>query len=313
MGPFGRLIVPLVLIACCAPRLARAGAVLHAGDLVAVDSFVYPEPAPAVWRVDPATFDTTRIATGGPLIAPDRIAVDQSGTIWVTDRVSGLVAIDPATGESRIVLALAAFGGRVPHGVCVDPAGGLFVSASGDPEGALLHMTLDPAAATPRPSALSSPTRAGSRWRKAAASRHGRRVVAGLARGGVPSLIWGAAPLDLPFDVAVGTDGWAWCAQWGGLSRRGGGFVRVRADGSAAEVVDGSDRSQGIAATPLGTIYLVDCISVSLDCYAGYRHVLRYGDPGGTRYLPIGALAVVPELTVPARPTTWGELKARYR
>ena len=197
--------------------------------------------------------------------------------------------------------------------MCVDPAGGLFVSASGDPEGALLHVTLDPAAATPLAVGAFLSDAGGITL----AEGGGLYVTAGglwqVSLAGAPSLVWGAAPLDLPFDVAVGTDGWVWCAQWGGLSRRGGGFVRVRADGSAAEVVDGSDRSQGIAATPLGTIYLVDCISVSLDCYAGYRHVLRYGDPGGTRYLPIGALAVVPELTVPARPTTWGELKARYR
>jgi len=323
MGPFFRHTAVLLLIACCAPRLARAGAVLHSGDLVAVDSFHDPQPDPAVWRVDPATFDTTRIATGGPLVAPDRIAVGARGTIYVTDHVSGLVAIDASTGASRVVLPLASFGGRIPHGVCVDPGGGLFVSAARDPDGALLHVTIEPPSATVlaeggglRDVGGIAPAPGGGLYvaeGSGAAASGSSGALLHISLTGVQTVLWSAAPLQGPFDVAAGTDGWVWCAQWGGLSRRGGGFVRVRADGSAAEVVAGSDRSQGLAATVLGTIYLVDCISVSLDCYAVYRHVLRYGDPVGTRYLPIGALAVVPDLTIPARPSTWGALKARYR
>jgi sugar lactone lactonase YvrE len=315
MGPFLRLTAILLLTACCAPRLARAGAVLHAGDLVGVDSFHAPQPDPAVLRLDPATFDTTRIATGGPLLAPDRIAVDAAGIVYVTDHVSGLVAIDAATGASRVLLPLAAFAGRIPHGVCVDPGGGLFVSAARDPDGALLHVTVDPPSAT----VLAAGGRLSDVGGITLAPDGGLYVAEGtgavlhVSLAGDQTVLWDQAPLAGPFDVAAGPDGWVWCAQWGGLSRRGGGFVRVKADGSAAEVVAGGDRSQGLATTPAGTIYLVDCVSVSLDCYAGYRHVLRYGDPAGTRYLPIGGLALVPDLTIPARPSTWGALKARYR
>jgi hypothetical protein len=130
---------------------------------------------------------------------------------------------------------------------------------------------------------------------------------------GGATTVWDTAPLLAPFDVALGADGWVWCAQWGELGRRFGGFVRVRADGSAAEFIAGSERSQGLAATPLGAIFLVDCHTVGIDCYRENRHVLRFGDPAEDRVLPIGALAVVPDLPVPVRPATWGSVKARYR
>lgn len=322
MGRLVRCIAVLVLLPCCAPRLARAGAVLHPGDLVGVDSYVWPQPDPAVWRLDPATFDTTRIATGGWLRAPDRVAVGRDGAIYVCDHVSGLVAIDPAGGQSRVLLPPAAFGGRVPHGVCADPAGGLFVSAAGDDGGALFRVTTEPPAAI----AFATggflqdvggivPAPDGGLYVAAGSGGSGAGSSGALLHvspAGAQSVVWSGAPLQGPFDLAVAADGWLWCAQWGGLSRRGGGFVRVSEDGSAAEFIAGSDRSQGLAASPLGAIYLVDCISISLDCYAGYRHVVRVGDPLGTRYLPVGALALVPDLTLPARPSTWGAVKARY-
>jgi len=287
MGPSVRLTAMLLLVTCCAPRLARAGAVLHSGDLVAVDSFHYPQPDPGIWRLDPVTFDTTRIATAGLLVAPDRIAADEDGALYVTDHVSGLIAIDAATGAARVVLPLAAFAGRSPHGVCVDPSGGLFVSAARDPDGAILHVTIDPPSATvvAEGGALSdvggiTPAPQGGVYvaeGSGAAASGSSGAVLHVSAAGVTTVLWSTAPLQGPFEVA------------------------------------GGDRSQGLAATPVGTLYLVDCISVSLDCYAGYRHVLRYGDPAGTRFLPIGALAVVPDLAIPARPSTWGELKARYR
>ena len=114
-----------------------------------------------------------------------------------------------------------------------------------------------------------------------------------------------------PYDVAISSDGWVWSAQWGSLSRRQGGFVRTRISDGHTERVP-SDRSQGLAANG-AMVYLADCVSISLDCYAGYRYLVVYPDFVNRRYLPGGSLAVVPAIPTPVRRSTWGEIKVHYR
>ena len=97
----------------------------------------------------------------------------------------------------------------------------------------------------------------------------------------------------------------------GSLSRRLGGFRRTRLSDGYTEDVQ-SDYSQGVAATPNGDVYEGDCHSVSLYCFTEYRYIRRNPD-GLIRYLPSGAMAVVPAISTPTRRTSWGALKTIYR
>jgi DNA-binding beta-propeller fold protein YncE len=136
-------------------------------------------------------------------------------------------------------------------------------------------------------------------------------IVAVTPAGTQTVLTTTGATLQMPFDIAYSPDGTIWTAQWGGLSRRGGGFRRTRLSDGSTDAPTG-DRSQGIAINDAGVIYLGDCISISLDCYSAYRYVLLFST-GPQSYLPSGAMAVVPSGLTPTRPSTWGSVKTRYR
>ncbi|MFI5372912.1 MAG: hypothetical protein ACHQ52_15260 [Candidatus Eisenbacteria bacterium] len=314
MRPWTRLLVAAAAIGASAAP-ASAGVTLHAGDVVMVDSFVYPTPTPAAWRLDPATLDTTRISSGGLLVHPDRVAVDAAGHVVVADQVSGLVSIDPATGAQTLLLSPSDVGGRTLRGVCRDPAGGLYLTAVGGAAPEALHLDLASHALRVVTSGGSLATPAGI-----AVGPGGTLYVVDQGTGiiavnpsGAQSLltITGPAALGSPFDIAITPDGWIWTAQWGGLSRRGGGFRRTRISDGYTESPTG-DRSQGIAINDAGLIYLGDCNSVSLDCYSEYRYVDIYPSGNGT-YVPSGGMAIVPTTVTPVRHSTWGSVKTLYR
>ena len=297
---------------------ASAGVSLRSGDVVLVDSYYFAPPIPAVWRLDPATLDTTRISSGGLLVRPDRVAVDANGQIVVADQVSGVVSIDPETGAQTLLASPADLGGRTAHGVCRDPAGGLYVTAVGGSAPAVLH--LDPTS-----HAVQVVTAGGLLVSPACIAVGpggtlyvGDRSVPTPGFTGAIITVTGASqsllaitgvPLQSPFDIAITPDGWIWTAQWGGLSRRGGGFLRTRLSDGWTESPTG-DRSQGVAINDAGVIYLGDCISASLDCY--YRFVVQY--PIATpSFVPAGAMAIVPSTLTPTRRSSWGSVKTRYR
>jgi len=144
----------------------------------------------------------------------------------------------------------------------------------------------------------------------ASSAPNGSGSIVRIEPSGAQSLFANGDLFHGPFDIAISNDGWVWTAQWGWISRRGGGFLRTRLADGITEYVP-SDRSQGIAATR-DDVILGDCISISLDCYAGYRYVHRpfsYDQ----HYLPAGAMAVVPAISTPTRRSTWGTLKTLYR
>lgn len=232
---------------------------LHAGDVVLVDSFIDPSPTPAVWRVDPATLDTTRIGAGGLLVNPDRVAVGAGGHVVVADQVSGLVSIDPATGTQTLLLAPADIGGRTLHGVCRDPAGGLYLTASGGAGPAVLHF--DPSTRAWRvvtsngnlvePRGLAAGP-GGTLYvaDESVATVGGTGGIIAVDPSGVQTLltITGVA-LRSPFDIAASPDGYLWTAQWGGLSRRGG-FVRTRISDGYTDTPPAIARRASRSATP---------------------------------------------------------------
>lgn len=308
---------------CAGPALpCRAGVTLAPGDIVMADSFVYPPASPALWRLDPATLDTTRIATGGLLAWPDRVAVTPSGIVYVADRVSGVVAIDPRSGAQTLVLSSAALGGRTARGICLAADGTLYVTTVGSGMGAVLN--LDPGSGSVTVIAdgalLVNPA-------AVAIGPDGALYVADLSSNGVTGTSGSIVRIETsgaqsvfangglfrgPFDLAFSADGWMYVAEWGNLSRRGGGFIRIRLSDRYGEYYFPSDRSQGVVATRDGDVLLGDCASVSLDCYPESRYVRRLSD-GMQHYLPSGGMALVPSGSTPARRSTWGALKTIYR
>jgi hypothetical protein len=241
--------------------------------------------------------------------------------IHVTDRVSGIVSIDPGTGIQTLLVPSSALGGRTARGICLADDHTVAVTTTGSGIGAVLTVDLrtreltvisegglleNPACVAAGPggtlyvgdqSANSAPNGSGS--------------IVRVERSGAQSLFANGELFQGPFDIAIASDGWVWTAQWGWTSRRGGGFRRTRLSDGHTEYVQ-SDRSQGVAATPDGEVYLGDCTSISLDCYPESRFVHRF--VAGTRSgLPAGAMAVVPAATTPVRRSTWGSLKTLYR
>jgi hypothetical protein len=298
---------------------AGAGVVLHAGDLVMVDSSRWlTNPPFGLWRVDPATLDTTLITSGGLLVQPSHVAVDRAGIIYVTDYTSGVVSVDPATGAQSLLLSPAGLGGGTASGICLADDSTLIVTSTGSNLGTVLSVN-------PRTRNVSVITQGdllenpscvavgpgGTLYvgdSGANSATGGSGSIVRVEPSGTQSLFANGAFFHSPFDIAISSDGWVWTAQWGWVSRRNGGFLRTRlADGVTEEVP--SDRSQGVAATQ-DDVFLADCYSVSLDC-AG-RFVRRYY-AGTMRYLPSGAMAVVPAISTPVRRTTWGTLKTHYR
>lgn len=317
---------PLFVAICLAvlvpgpARPAGGGVVLHAGDLVMVDTGAYPYLPPGVWRLDPATLDTTLITFGGLLVQPRHIAVDRAGVIYVTDSRAGVVSIDPATGGQSLFLPPSALAGGSAAGICLADDSTLIVTTAGSNTGAVLSVrprtrevsVLSQGGLLENPECVAVGPGGGLYVGDASASSapNGSGSIVRVEASGAQSLFANGELFRSPFDIAVSRDGWVWTAQWGSTSRTGGGFRRTRLTDGFTEAIE-SDRSQGVVATQDG-VFLGDCISISRDCYSAYRFVHRY-DGGAQRYLPAGAMAVVPAIPTPARRTTWGALKTHYR
>jgi sugar lactone lactonase YvrE len=314
--------------AVCVPASAQPpGADLHAGDVVVCEGREAATPHLALYRADPATFVLELISFDGWLVDPQRIAVDRTGTVWVADRVSGVVAVEAATGAQTLVAPAFAFAPATVSGVCADPQGGAFCAIAGGGVAAVVHV----GGPVPAPRVVSAggelaapsciargpdgalyvgdlalhPVGISNEWPWGA-----RGGIVRVDAGGGQTLVASGPPFLSPFDIAFAPDGWIVTAQSGALSRRQGGFRRTRLPDGLTENFEG-DRSLALAGDG-DALYLGDCISVSLDCYPGYRFVTAWSG-GEAHYMPVTALAVVPDLETPARRASWGALKSTYR
>ena len=95
---------------------APVGAAVNPGDVLVVDNF-----SASVVIVDPGGIQTV-LSTGGLLIAPFDIMVDNGGRIFVADVAAGaIIEIDPNNGNQNIVSA----GGllNIPVGLTLDGSG----------------------------------------------------------------------------------------------------------------------------------------------------------------------------------------------
>lgn len=207
-------------------QLAGAGVVLHAGDLVMVDSSRWLTPPPfGLWRVDPATLDTTLITSGGLLIQPSHVAVDRAGIIYVTDLTSGVVSVDPATGTQSQFLSPAALGGRTASGICMAGESTLVVTTIGSNLGMVLSVNprTGDVSVIAQGDLLENPScvavaPGGTLYvgdSGANSTAGGSGSIVRVEPSGAQGLFASGALFHSPFDIAISGDGWVWTAQWG--------------------------------------------------------------------------------------------------
>jgi hypothetical protein len=299
---------------------------LHAGDLVIVATYYDPATVGRVYRLDPTTLVPTPIGATALAQTPFSVAVDHSGGILIADGAHGLVAVDPRTATASVLADAAALGGNAA-GVCVSPAGVVFVSVYGTTgavvrvssggsiqpisTGGLLHtpfgLTLGPDGAL---YVAEEGLPADNGTSPFGFPSHGS-IVRIDPGGGAQSLIATSSLFLGPYAILFNGSDEVWTAQEGSVAGREGCFIRTRlSTGLSDQVGTTSCRSHGLTRTADGTMVLSDCNTIGPDCYSPYT--TRY--PGGPTLNNLaGALALVPSDVVPVSRTTWGSLKTIYR
>ena len=317
-----RIVQCLALLVACPARAVT----LHSGDLVLVTGVQQYLGVHHVYRLDPATLDTTTICGPGLLSLANSVAVDPHGQVLVADANAGIVRIDPLTGAQSVIVTVAQLGGGKPFGVCA-PANDVVYVTVNLGAARVLRLTpsthalatvtdggllTDPAGLTMGPDGqlyvceMSSPANNGGSGQPGRGSIVRVDPVTGSQfQVAADSLFHG------PFQIAFSGPTTIWTAQVGWLSSRHDAGFRVTnlADGTSAPGAPGHTYSMGLAANDAGTVYASDCITSSYTCYVPYAWIL----PAGPQVSLGGALAVAPQLPTPALGASWGRVKAAYR
>jgi len=82
-------------------------------------------------ELDPYTGVTGTLTSGGQLTTPQGIALNSAGDLLVADSTSGVIAVDPETGDQSPVTTPGAIGGA--SGITVGPDGSIYVTEAGFP------------------------------------------------------------------------------------------------------------------------------------------------------------------------------------
>ncbi len=82
-------------------------------------------------ELDPYTGVTGTLTSGGQLATPQGIALNAAGDLLVADSTSGVIAVDPETGDQSPVTAPSTVGGA--SGIAVAPDGSIYVTETGFP------------------------------------------------------------------------------------------------------------------------------------------------------------------------------------
>ena len=306
-----------------------AAATLVPGDLVVV-GFRNLEYIWTVWKLDPATMDTTRISTAGLVDQVGRAVVHSNGTIYLASRNNGVIAITPETGAQSVLVSTADLGGRSPEGLATAPDGGLYITAGSGGAGTIFHrhaatgmlQVVSAGGLLSRPTCLAVASD-GTLYvgeRELSASPTPREYTYGsivrVDPSGAQTLIAGADEAGWlffgPKDIAIAPDGSLLSVQYGVGGNRNALVVRTQiADGASEVIPQSPHHAGGMAFVPNGDVFLGGCeFGTGPDCLT-YK-TFRYPD-GSPLLLWAWAIAVAPSSLTPTYRGSWGELKTRYR
>ena len=323
----------MVLAALAALAFALAGpaaaATLAPGDLVVV-GWRNGEYIWTVWKLDPATMDTTRISTAGLVNQVGRAVVHPNGTIYVASQNNGVIAITPETGAQSVLVSTADLGGRSPEGLATAPDGGLYITAGLGGTGTIFHrdaatgilQVVSAGGLLSRPTclAVSSDGTLYVGERELSASQTPREYTFGsivrVDPSGAQTLIAGADEAGWlffgPNDVAIAPDGSLWSVQYGYAGNRNALVVRTQiADGASEVIAQSPHHAGGMAFVPNGDTFLGGChFGTGPDCHT-YK-IFRYPN-GSPLLLEAWAIAVAPSSLTPTHRESWGAVKTRYR
>jgi sugar lactone lactonase YvrE len=312
----------VALIALLLAPFGASAAALHTGDLVVVMN-------KAVTKYDPATLEGVQITSGQYLQQPRDVAVDTRPRILVADFTAGIIEIDPATGSQTVLVSASQLGGDYASRICVGPDGRVYFSATGSSpcvmsvapgeeasvlvsSGGLLH---SPHGLTFGQDGMLYVCEAGTPVNSSCSyhnpSPHGS-IVRVEPGSGTQTRIATSCDFFDPFDIAAAGPDELWTTQGGEVAGRCGCILSTRiSSGVTSEAVPGDYcRSQAVAAAPDGSIWFSDCRTIGPDCW--YLYTEQW--PSGAKMAGVaGPMAVVPDLPVPVKQTTWGKVKTNYR
>ena len=302
---------------CMVAAPASAGA-LRPGDFVMVTSA--PGYSYRVVSIEPGSMALIEVVIGGYVSWNSDIAVNHQGKVLITSPTSGIVRIDPISGQQTLFAPLDSLGIGTPAGLTIAEGGDIYVTMSGAwPRVIRLSSSGSLMSVVTSAGLLGSPEglafgRDGALYVCEVQSP----VVDDLARGslvrvdpasGAQTRIAAGAPLYRPHDLAVAPDGALWSIGYGIPNGHLRYVVRtVVADGSSYAVL--GNYANGIAIRADGVTLIGNCDEAHLSCNAPYTYVYPSG-PYLWSYN--GSLAVVPEIATPATSTSWGRIKALYR
>ncbi len=277
----------------------------------------------SVIEYDFATGQGVNFSWNQYLASPVHVTVDSRHRVFVSDATSGIIEVDPATGTQTVVASVSQLGGA-PAGVCAAPDGRLYVALAGAAAGIV---TIPPEGGAP--AAVSSGTLMTALGGLAygpdgmlyvceqatpvttcdGVEKHGSIVRVDPASG-AQTLLATSCSFFYPFDIVVVGPDELWTVQHTSLGLYGGIFRTKISDGSTSSTSVGALRPTSIAAAPGGSVYWGDCRLIHHDCDGYYTAAWP---SGGQLSNIVGPMAVVPDMLLPAKSTTWGALKILYR
>jgi hypothetical protein len=264
---------------------------------------------------------TTVLASGGYLTGVTDLAVDASGDVLLCVPGVGIVRVLPGTGGQSVLAPLSTTGDGTPSGIVIGPDGTVYVSMQGalprvvqlSSDGAFLRVVTS-GGFLPAPAGMCFGSD-GSLYVCATAPSGGGGLVRVDLTSGAQTVIASGSPLVGPFDVSLAPDGSLWSVQFGARAQRQAAcVVRTRVSDGYSEVVSAfACTAYGIAIRSDSTAVVGDCARINGDC-GGDTYLYAQAYPSGSvTWGYAGPVAVVPDIVVQAKASSWGRVKVLYR